>query len=313
MTAAPAQWRLAGGRALPLDRARIVGILNVTPDSFSDGGRYATHSDAAAAALAMLDAGAAMIDVGGESTRPGAARVPPDEQARRVVPAIAAIVRQRPDALLSVDTTSAAVAAAALDAGACAINDVSAGAEDAGMFALTARTGAGLVLMHRLRPPGVDSYSHEYATEPDYGESSDDGTDPVVRAALDVLRRRAEDAQREGVPRDRIVVDPGLGFGKSVRQNYALIGATARFVEMGYPVLGAGSRKSFLGAITGEQTPGARVAASVAASVAQRLGGAMLFRVHDVREHVQALRVADAIAETGRCTSPEAHSAGPSR
>ena len=204
-------WTAGSDRVVSLDPFAIMGVVNVTPDSFSDGGQFTGPEEAAQFALQLVEEGATVIDIGGESTRPGAARVDAEEQVRRVVPVIAR-VRSRSGVAITVDTTSAAVAEAALEAGADAVNDVSAGCEDPAMFALVARRGAGLVLMHRLAPPGEDSYSDRYAEAPIY--------DDVVREVASFLLMRAELAMAAGVARESIVLDPGLGFGKSVAQNY---------------------------------------------------------------------------------------------
>jgi len=281
-------WRLSASCVLPLDRARILGILNITPDSFSDGGEIQTPAQAVAAAQRMIDAGADALDIGGESTRPGADPVSSDEQIRRVVPVIAGIRAAGIDAPITVDTTRSAVARAALDAGADAVNDVSAALDDADMLPLIAERQCGVILMHRLCRPSDDRYSHEHLVEPDYGPLG------VVGAVRQALSDRAEAAIAAGVDRRRIALDPGLGFGKSVAQSFELIRRSGEIVSLGLPVIGGASRKSFLGAATGVDRPADRVASSLAASVIQRLGGVAIFRVHDVSSHREALAVADA-------------------
>lgn len=285
----PRVWRLARGAGVRLDRSRILAILNVTPDSFSDGGSLPDDAAVVRRAREAFAEGADMLDIGGESTRPGAAPVPAETQAGRVVPAIRAIRAAGLALPISVDTTSALVARRALDAGASAVNDQSAGRDDPAMLALIAETSAGVILMHRPRAPRDDRYADAHPTAPDYAGAG--GVVPVVRA---FLKERADAALRAGVPGDRIVLDPGLGFGKSVEQNLAVLSAGAAFVAIGFPILCGASRKSFLGAITGESTPSRRVVESVGAAVAMRLGGALLFRVHDVGAHRAALAVADA-------------------
>lgn len=287
-------WQVGPARRLRLDRACIMGILNVTPDSFSDGGRFTSAEDVADAARRLVEEGADMLDVGGESTRPGAERIDADEQIRRVVPAISAIRARGVDVPISVDTTRASVARAALDAGADAINDVSGAQEDDAMLALAAQRGAGLILMHRLRPPDADAYSHSYTTDPEYEGG-------VVAAVVDYLSARARAAQKAGVDRAAIALDPGLGFGKTVDQNYLLIARGAAISALGFPVLAAASRKSFIGVASGVETSSERLSGSIAASVAQRLGGANIFRVHDVGSQAEAIRVADRIV---RAMSP---------
>lgn len=282
-------WRVSARRVLSLDLPRVMAILNVTPDSFSDGGTLASVEQAVAAAELAVREGADVLDVGGESTRPGAARVSASQQIERVVPVVRAIRARLPEACISVDTTLSAVASAALDAGADAINDVSAGLEDVEMLPLAAARGAGLVLMHRLKSPAEDSYSDQYEAKPNYQN--------VVEVVREFLRTRAAAARAAGIAAESIVLDPGLGFGKSVDQNLELIRATRRFFELGFPVLSAASRKSFVGRISlaRDSQPSERLAGSVAISVAHYLAGARIFRVHDVRPHVEALRAISAV------------------
>jgi dihydropteroate synthase len=288
-------WALANGRALALDRPRVMAILNATPDSFSDGGAHLDPCAAADAAAHFIEQGADMLDVGGESTRPGAARIPADEQITRVVPVIRAIREAGIGAPISVDTTLAPVAAAALEAGADAINDVSGGDEDPGLIGLAARHACGLVLMHRLRPPDADAFSDAYeaASRPAYTD--------VAREVRDALASKAADAIARGVPRGAIVLDPGLGFGKTVGQNLDLVRGTRFLTDAGFPLLGAASRKSFVARSQmggGDREPGppdARLGGSIAFSLSQLAGGVRLFRVHDVAEQARALRAAWAI------------------
>lgn len=284
----PSAWRIASRRLIELDRPRLMGILNITPDSFSDGGLHHGPRSGVGAALRMIEEGASMIDVGGESTRPGAERVPAEEQINRVVPVIEQI-RLHSDVPISIDTTLSKVARAAIDAGADAINDVAAGTEDDDIFALAAERHCGLVLMHRRDRPQDDSYSDQYAAggTPSY--------DDVVTAVRDFLAERARVAINAGVSPEAIVIDPGLGFGKTVEQNFQLIARTSELVELGYPVLSAASRKSFIGAVTGVEQPSDRAAGSVAVSVMHWASGVRLFRVHDVASHRHALSVAAAV------------------
>lgn len=282
----PRFWTASPDRIVSLDPFAIMGIVNATPDSFSDGGQFANAEEAAQYALQLVDEGAAIIDVGGESTRPGATRVDAEEQVRRVVPVIARI-RSRSSVAITVDTTLAAVAEAALEAGADAVNDVSAGVEDPGMFALVARTGAGIVLMHRLVAPGSDQYSDRYTEAPAY--------DDVVREVAGFLLMRAELATGAGIARESIAIDPGLGFGKSVAQNFELLARTSELAALGYPVLVGASRKSFLGAVSGRTDPEQRIIGSAVAAVAAYGGGARIIRAHDVGAHREALLVAHAV------------------
>ncbi|MGP1273443.1 MAG: dihydropteroate synthase [Phycisphaerales bacterium] len=290
-------WTVGGGRTIDLAEPTVMAIINATPDSFSDGGRFTDAQDAIDAALRCLDEGAALLDIGGESTRPGAQRVPGVEQIRRVLPVIEGVMRQRPDALISVDTTRAAVAEAAALAGAAIVNDVSGGLDDEDMLPVIARLGTGCILMHRERPPERDAYSDRYETPPITG----DAVTRVRRA----LRRRLEAAEAAGVRTDAVVLDPGLGFGKTVEQNLALMRRTGELLTLGRPVLSGTSRKSFLGRIglQRDSDPGERLGASIAASVLHASSGARLFRVHDVREHTQALRLWWALAGSEAGTS----------
>lgn len=279
-------WRASNKRMVNLARPCIMAILNMTPDSFADGGLLATPAQAADAAEAAVKAGAAVLDIGGESTRPGSEPVSADLQMQRVVPAVLAVRSRVPGAVISVDTTSAEVAQAALQAGADAINDTTAGLDDPAMLPLAASTGAGLVLMHRPRPAPQDRYSDRYDRPPEYAD--------VVAEVRAFLGQRAQAAQDAGVPADAIVLDPGLGFGKSVEQNLALIRGTPSLAALGYPVLSGLSRKSFVGRVSlgRDSQPGERLAGTLALSVVHLLHGARIFRVHDVAEHAQALNAA---------------------
>jgi dihydropteroate synthase len=263
-----------------------MGVLNVTPDSFSDGGAYPDASSAVEHAVRMVEEGAAIIDVGGESTRPGAERIGPDEQTARTRPVIERL-RRESDVPISIDTTSSRVAASALDAGADIINDVSAGTEDERLLPLAAARRCGLVLMHRLAPPDADSYSDQYARPPVY--------DDVVVEVRAFLVERCRAAVDLGVSPSAIVIDPGLGFGKTVQQNYELIRRTGELAAAGYPLLSAASRKSFVAAATGVTEPSRRVIGSTAVSVIHWLAGVRLFRVHDVAAHCEALALAAGI------------------
>lgn len=279
-------WQLRPGRSIPLDRPALLAILNVTPDSFADGGLHASVPDALAAARRFVDQDADVIDIGGESTRPGAAAVGEEEQRRRVIPVIRAI-RAAGGALasipLTIDTTRAAVAARALDAGADAVNDVSAGLDDPGMLPLAASRSCGMILMHRLARPSQDRYSDQYDAPPPYAD--------VVEDVARFLDERARAAVAAGVPPGGIIIDPGLGFGKSVEQNLALIDGTPRLAALGYPVLSALSRKSFVGRVSlgRDSTPDERLPGTLALSLRHVRAGASLLRVHDVAAHAAAL------------------------
>jgi len=271
-------------------RAVVMGVLNVTPDSFSDGGAAydpADHPDrAVAAGRALLAAGADVVDVGGESTRPGAAPVGVDEEAARVVPVVAALAAD--GAVVSVDTRRVEVARAALAAGAAIVNDVGGTAEgaDTGMAAAVAAVGAAYVVMHMRGEPRTMQDDPVYVDV--VGE---------VEAALlaAVVRARAA-----GVGADRIAIDPGIGFGKTLEHNLALLAAVPRFAGHGLPVAVGTSRKSFLGRITGVDAPADRLAGSLASAVLSVRDGARIVRVHDVAETVAALRVLAAVDGMGR-------------
>lgn len=286
MSGAPRFWTASNDRIVSLDPFAIMGVINATPDSFSDGGQFRDAEQAAQHALQLVDEGATILDIGGESTRPGASRVDAEEQVRRVVPVIAR-VRSRSNVAITVDTTLASVAEAALEAGADAVNDVSGGCEDPGMLPLVAKKGAGIILMHRLAAPGDDQYSDRYAEPPIY--------DDVVREVASFLLMRAELCLAAGIAREAIALDPGLGFGKSVSQNYELLARTSELAALGYPVLVGASRKSFLGAVTGRSDPEQRIIGSVVAAVAAYGGGARIMRAHDVGAHREALLVAHAV------------------
>ncbi|MCH2161704.1 MAG: dihydropteroate synthase [Phycisphaerales bacterium] len=274
------------GRTVSLEPWCLMGILNVTPDSFSDGGRHLDPSQALAFAGQMVADGATIIDVGGESTRPGARRVDAAEQIRRVVPVIEGLRSVSP-VTISVDTTLAAVASAAIDAGADLVNDVSAGLDDPGMFEVVAKRACGMILMHRLSPPEEDQYSTRYDTPPVYHD--------LLGEVAAFLEARAAAAEAAGIAPGAIAIDPGLGFGKTVEQNLALARGLEAFTGLGRPVLVGASRKSFLGALAGAENPEGREAASVAFAVEAWRRGASILRVHEPRPHREALAVAEAL------------------
>ncbi|HEU4569762.1 MAG TPA: dihydropteroate synthase [Gemmatimonadales bacterium] len=277
----PAAWATARG-AIPLDRPVIAGIVNVTPDSFSDGGAHATTDAAVAHALALVEQGATMLDVGGESTRPGATPVPAEEELRRVVPVIEALGR-RTAVPLSVDTTKAAVARAALDAGAWAVNDVSGLRFDPAMGATVAAAGAGVVLMHsRGAFPELASYAH--AAYPD-------GVAATVAGELAAAAARADAA---GIRAEAVALDPGFGFAKTPEQNIVLLDHLAVVAALGRPLYVGLSRKRFLGELTG-RAAAERDAATAAACALAHDRGARLFRVHAPAAVRDALAVAHAL------------------
>ena len=264
-------------------RAVVMGVLNVTPDSFSDGGDFLEPAQALAHAQEMAAAGADIIDVGAESTRPGSDRLPPDQQIdrlRNVLPAVAAL-----PVIVSIDTTLAPVAAFALDCGAAIINDVSAGRDDPAIFPLAARSGAVLVLMHMAGRPKTMQHDPHY--------------DDVVAEVRAFLASRLAAAEAAGVAPGRLIVDPGIGFGKRSEHNLALLAGLDQLAALGRPVLVGASRKRFIGDLSGAADPADRLPGSLAACLAARRRGATIFRVHDVAATVQALRVADAIDPPG--------------
>lgn len=262
-----------------------MGILNVTPDSFSDGGDFVGPDRAAAHAAAMLDEGAKMVDIGGESTRPGSDPVPPEEEKRRVVPVIEKILAARPGTIISIDTYHAATAEAALAAGATIINDVTALRGDPRMAALAAEAHCPVILMHMLGEPKT------MQEKPFYRD--------VVREVRDFLAERAGHAVAVGVDPADIILDPGIGFGKTLEHNLTLLDRLDAIVDLGFPVLVGASRKNFLGKLTGAERTKDRAAATVATSVMAYERGAKFFRVHDVRANVDALTVAVAVRNSG--------------
>lgn len=261
----PATWELPR-RTLSLSRPLIMGILNVTPDSFSDGNRYFSTAQAVERALQMVEEGADIIDIGGESTRPGAPEVTESEELSRVIPVVEALAGKVP-VPLSVDTYKAAVARAACAAGAEIVNDVSAFSFDPEMAAVAARAEAGVVLMHtRGRPDTMQQ---------------DTGYRDLVREVRDSLAASCAAAVAAGVKPERIVLDPGIGFGKDAAGNLELIRRLGEFLALGRPILVGPSRKSFIGRILGRET-GERVFGTAAAVAVSLVNGASIFRVHDV-------------------------------
>jgi dihydropteroate synthase len=261
-------------------RGLIMGVLNVTPDSFSDGGRFMAMEKAVARALEMEAEGAHIIDIGGESTRPGAMAVSAEEESRRVLPVVRA-VREQTRCAISVDTMKASVAAAAMQAGADIINDVSGLNADPDMAAAVARTGAGMVLMHMQGTPETMQRA------PAYGD--------VVTEIQTSLCRSMEMALAAGAALECLALDPGIGFGKSLEHNLTILQDPSAFSLGGRPVLLGVSRKSFIGRILGPGDPDSRQWPTVALTSLARERGARIFRVHDVRENVQALRMTEAI------------------
>jgi dihydropteroate synthase len=256
---------------------RIMGVVNVTPDSFSDGGRYLDAQAAIVHGLELEAEGAAILDVGGESTRPGAASVSEAEELRRVIPVIEGLVARGSSARISIDTSKAAVAARAVDAGASLVNDVTAFRADPEMAAVVAAAGVECCLMHMLGDPRTMQDDPRY--------------DDIVGDIKGFLEERMGFAAAAGIVLDRILVDPGIGFGKTIAHNLELLARLDEFLELGRPVVIGTSRKSFLGRLTGRESPDDRVAATIATNVLAYERGARVFRVHDVAPVHDALRV----------------------
>lgn len=267
------------GRQLKLDRPRVVGILNVTPDSFSDGGQYASVDGAVAHGLRMVEEGADMLDIGGESTRPGSDDVPVDEELRRVLPVLQQLVA-RTGVPLAIDTSKPEVMRAAVAAGAGMVNDVYALRREGAMDAV-AELGVPVCLMHMLGEP------RSMQDDPQY--------DDVVGEVHRFLTDRLFACELAGIDRRKVMVDPGFGFGKNLEHNLALLRALERFASLGSGVYVGMSRKSMIGTLTGRQVPAERMAGSVAAAVIAVQRGARMVRVHDVAATVDALAVWNAV------------------
>ncbi len=270
-----------GGRSLSLARPLIMGIVNVTPDSFSDGGQHATHDAALAHALRLIEEGADILDIGGESTRPGSGEVPIDEELKRVVPLLESLANEA--VVLSVDTSKPEVMRAALDAGAAIVNDVYA-LRAPGAVEAVAASGCGIVLMHMQGVPRTMQIAPRY--------------EDVVAEVRVFLRERLAVLEGAGVARTRIALDPGFGFGKSVEHNFTLLRELQRFASLGCPVVAGLSRKSMLGAVTG-RVVGDRATASVVGAVLAAERGARVLRVHDVAATRDGLRVWEAMQGQG--------------
>jgi dihydropteroate synthase len=258
---------------------RVMGVVNVTPDSFSDAGRYLERAAAVAHGLELVSEGAAILDIGGESTRPGAAAVPAEEELRRILPVIDGLVSAGASAQISVDTSKAGVAAAALDAGATFINDVTAMRGDPEMAALVASRGVDCCLMHMLGDPRT------MQRDPSYED--------VVSEVKAFLEARMAAVVAEGIPEERIMLDPGIGFGKTLEHNLELLRRLGELVALGRPIVIGTSRKSFLGRITGREVD-ERLAGTITTNVLAYERGARVFRVHDVGPVHDALQVAAA-------------------
>lgn len=257
----------------------VMGILNVTPDSFSDGGEFLNCNRAVEHGVQMAADGAAIIDIGGESTRPGAAPAPPAEQIERVVPVIKQL-RERTDVPISIDTKDYDVALAAIDAGAAILNDITA-LSDERMGRLAAERQIPVILMHMQGTPRT------MQVEPHY--------DDVVTEVLEYLLGRAQSAEAIGIPRNRIFIDPGIGFGKTLEHNLLLLRHIDKFVASGYRVLIGTSRKSFIGTITGKASPGERMFGTAATVALCAAAGVSILRVHDVPQMVDVVKVTSGV------------------
>lgn len=268
-------------RTLEKPAPLVMGILNVTPDSFSDGGRYLKADDALSRAAEMAGAGADIIDIGGESTRPGAQAVGEDEELERVIPVIRRI-KESWDIPISIDTYKERVARAAVEeAGADMINDISALRFSAGMAGTVARMNVPVVLMH------IQGLPRTMQDRPQYGD--------VIAEIHDYLRERIEFATAGGIAREKIILDPGIGFGKRVEDNIAIIRQLKRFADFSLPLLIGVSRKFFLGKISGEAAADKRTSETLTAGIMAVLNGASILRVHDVRETVASIKVLQAL------------------
>lgn len=263
----------------------LMGVLNVTPDSFSDGGIYPSSKDAITRGLEMVEQGADIIDVGGESTRPGAQRVDATEQKRRVIDVIAELRKELPEYIhISIDTTLVEVAKASLDAGATMLNDVSAGREDEGILTLAAEVNVPICLMHMQGCPGTMQDNPSYKN--------------VTKEVIEFLSNQASKAEKIGVKKENIVLDPGIGFGKRTQHNLELLRNLEMLTSLGYPVLLGTSRKRFMGEIAKQQDPKGRMPATCATSAIGVFAGVKIFRVHDIWQNRQAIDVAWAIKKS---------------
>jgi dihydropteroate synthase len=276
-----AAWRNGGAARMPI----VMGIVNVTPDSFTDGGLFLDAEVARAHGARLAEEGAPILDIGGESTRGNATPVPPDEEMRRVLPVIEGL--RHLSALISIDTMKASVATAAIEAGAHIVNDIRGLQGDPELPQVAARHGAGVIAMHN---PGLLGSAKPLAGDP-------------VAACLAYFERSLDIARSAGIAEDRIVLDPGFGFGKSPEQNLELLSRFSELNALGFPVLAGTSRKSFIGKVTGRD--GAeRLIGTIVSNVAAAFAGAAIIRVHDVFEHVEAMRMAAAIHGAGKAGAP---------
>ena len=275
-------WKIKGRHLDLTRRAQVMGILNVTPDSFSDGGHFAAHETALGHARKMIDEGAAIIDIGGESTRPGAQPVEAEEEIRRTLPVIRSL-RAEWDGLISIDTTKAAVAQAALEAGADIVNDVSGLTTDPKMAVVCAGSQCGIVIMHMRGTPA------DMQENPTYSD--------VVAEVRGYFQQRLETLGSQGIDPARLCFDPGIGFGKALEHNLDLLRHLDELSPPGFPLLLGVSRKSLIGKLTGADLPADRDAATFALTAMARTKGMMLHRVHNVKGNLAALRIAEGVMD----------------
>ena len=267
---------------LDFSKPIIMGILNVTPDSFSDGGSYPSSKSAVDKAMIMIEQGASIIDIGGESTRPGSERVPPIEQKRRIVDVISQLVRVIPEKIIiSVDTTSSEVAEAAINLGVGMINDVSAGKDDDKMMNLVAKHNLYYCIMHMQGSPKTMQDNPRYKN--------------VVSEIIDFLESQSKKAIQQGINQDKIILDPGIGFGKKTEHNLEILKNLEKFTNLGYRTLLGTSRKRILGEVSGENNPSDRVSGTCATSALGVMSGINIYRVHDVWQNKQAIDIAYSI------------------
>lgn len=274
-------WRCGDRTIVCGERTLLMGIVNVTPDSFSDGGRWTDPDRAVEHALSLVEAGADILDVGGESTRPGSDPVPAEEELARVIPVISRLKGEASNVPISIDTRRASVARESLEAGACIVNDVSAG-RDPDMFGAVRASGAGLVMMHMLGEPKTMQEQPHY--------------DDVVAEVRAFLAERIGAAEASGIAKESLAIDPGIGFGKELQHNLALLSSISRFTDLGVPLVVGVSRKRFIGELSGVSEPAERIEGTAGAVAWCAAAGVHVQRVHDVLEMSRVTRVVDAIS-----------------
>jgi len=275
---------LSNGRALDMSRTLVMGVLNVTPDSFSDGGRFLNPVVAVTRAQKMIQDGADIIDIGGESTRPGARKITADEEIQRTIPIIES-VRKSSDIPISIDTAKSEVAKAALETGADIVNDISALRFDPDLADVIKKHNAPAILMHMLGTPETMQVNPHY--------------DDCIKEITDFLKERITCCLEKGISQDKIIIDPGIGFGKRIKDNLSILKNLDKFRKLGHPVLVGASRKSFIAGVTGNKNiPDQRIGGSLAAIFYAVNSGCEIVRVHDVAETVEAIKVLNAVQES---------------